>query len=142
MEDAVSRRRDVFDASLRRCLESKDFLKRFYDLFLSSSPEVKEKFRDTDFERQRRVLRDSFFVMEMVSESSPDSPAWANLRKLAIAHDRKHRDVRPELYDLWLECLIKAVSEFDPDYSPAIEKAWRKTMQTGIYHMQAAYEAR
>ncbi len=138
----MTRRRDVFNASLRRCLESEDFLKRFYELFLNSSPEIKEKFRDTDFERQRRVLRDSFLVMEMVSESSPDSPAWASLRKLAVAHDRQHRDIRPELYDIWLESLSEAVSEIDPDYSSEIEKAWRKTMQTGINQMQAAYDAK
>jgi len=136
----VSERIDVFKASLRRCLGPPTFLERFYELFLASSPEVKEKFKDTDFERQKVALRDSFFVMETVAESSPGSPPWASLHQLALTHDRHHRDIRPELYDLWLSSLIQAVSEYDPQFSEEVEQAWRETLKVGIEHMRSAYE--
>jgi hemoglobin-like flavoprotein len=136
----VSERIDVFKASLRRCLGPPTFLERFYELFLASSPEVKEKFKNTDFERQKVALRDSFFVMETVGESAPGSPPWASLRELGVTHDRHHRNIRPELYDVWLRCLIQAVSEYDPEFSEEVEQAWRETLRIGIDHMRSAYE--
>jgi hemoglobin-like flavoprotein len=135
----VTERIDVFKASLRRCLGPPTFLERFYELFLASSPEVAAKFEGTDFQRQKAALRDSFFVMETVAESAPSSPPWAALRKLAVTHDRDHRDVPPEMYDLWLSCLIEAVSEYDPQFSPEVERAWRETLTVGIDYMRGAY---
>jgi hypothetical protein len=43
------------------------------------------------------------------------------------------------LYDVWLECLIEAVKEFDPQYSDEIESLWREAMAFGIEFMQSRY---
>lgn len=136
----MAERQAVFQASLRRCLESEGFLKRFYEVFLDSSPEVRAKFEGTDFARQRRALRDSFFVMEVIAESEPEGPAWKALKELAVVHDRQHRDIRPELYDLWLDSLMKTVSEHDPEYGPEIDSAWRVALRDGIEYMRSAWE--
>ena len=133
--------RELFKGSLRRCLDAPDFLVRFYELFLNSSPEVRAKFEKTDFEKQRRALRDSFFVLEMIGESTPDAPTWKALKKLAVTHDRQHMDVQPELYDLWLECLLKSVAEHDPQYSAEVGLAWRIQLKDGIEYMRAAWRA-
>jgi hypothetical protein len=53
--EAIERTRE----SLGRCIECETFLERFYELFMASSPAVGALFRNTDFERQKRVLRDS-----------------------------------------------------------------------------------
>ena len=47
----------IYNASLDRCTAGTGFLDRFYDLFLSSSADVREKFRNTSFERQKAALR-------------------------------------------------------------------------------------
>lgn len=127
----------VFSGSLARCLADPGFLTRFYELFLQSSPEVAERFRETDFERQRRALSSSLYVMVMVVENS--EPAVAYLERIARKHSRADLDIRPELYDLWLECLIQSVSEYDPEFSDEIGQLWRKTMQVGIDFMRARY---
>lgn len=137
----MSDHRSLFQNSLRRCLEAPHFLARFYEIFLDSSEEVREKFKNTDFEKQRRALRDSFFVLDVIAESTPDGPAWQVLRKIAIAHDREHMNVPPGLYDLWLECLLKAVAEHDPEYSPEVARAWRDMLKDGIEYMQSAWQA-
>jgi len=51
---------ELFNDSLARCLRRGELFQRFYELFLASSDEVREKFRATDFRRQRRMLQTSF----------------------------------------------------------------------------------
>jgi hemoglobin-like flavoprotein len=130
---------EIFRASLKRCLVDTDFLRHFYELFMASSPEVREKFKGTDFPRQARVLADSLYIMAVASESKEDAIAWKELDRLAERHSRKGLDIRPDLYASWLDCLTKAASEFDAEFSPEIEEAWRKALAPGIAHLSASY---
>lgn len=130
---------ETFRASLKRCLANNAFLHDFYELFMASSSEVREKFKGTDFPRQARVLADSLYIMSVASESKEDAIAWKELDRLAEAHSRRGRDIRPELYESWLECLLKAASQYDPEFSPAMEGAWRRALAPGIEHLRAGY---
>lgn len=131
---------EEFAGSMKRCLAVPGFLASFYELFVGSSEEVREKFRNTDFERQTRVLADSLFVLAVAAEGkTDDSPAWASMPGLAERHDRKHLDVRPELYDQWLDCLLLSARRHDPQFSPEIEAAWRETLSLGIEYMRSRY---
>ena len=53
----------IFDQSLHRCNAKPGFLDRFYERLLEKSPKVREKFRHTDFVRQKQALRESFQLM-------------------------------------------------------------------------------
>ena len=37
-------------------------------------------------------------------------------------------DIKPELYDLWLDRLLQAVAEFDPLFDMETETAWRRVL--------------
>lgn len=129
----------VFNDSLARCLRTERLFHRFLELFLASSAEVRQKFRDTDFNRQRRMLQNSFYMlMEYVGLSSPESQAY--LERIALEHGKDHRDIPPHLYDLWLESLLRAVQECDPRYSPEVEAAWRYMMDAGISFLKSRYD--
>ena len=130
---------EIFRASLKRCLADNSFLHSFYDLFIASSPEVREKFKSTEFPRQTRVLADSLYVMAVASESQEDSIAWKELDRLAERHSRKGLDIRSDFYDAWLDCLVKAASQYDSDFSPGIEDAWRKALAPGIERLRSRY---
>jgi len=129
----------TFLASLKRCLATPAFLNAFYRSFVDSSDEVREKFRNTDFERQTRMVADSLYVLAVAAQGSRDSPAWAALPRLADRHGRGDLDIRPELYDVWLECLLEAVRGHDPEHSPEIDAAWRSTLAKGIEYMRSRY---
>ena len=133
------RERDVelFNDSLERCTRRAGFLDRFYELFLTSSEEVTQKFKHTDFKRQKRALRISLYVMMLVPERKAE--ADAHLERIAKRHSRRELDIRPELYDLWLDCLIRAAREFDPLFNMETERAWRSIMQAGIDFMRSRY---
>ncbi|HYL00346.1 MAG TPA: globin [Steroidobacteraceae bacterium] len=130
---------ELFNDSLARCLRGGQFFQRFYELFLASSPEVREKFRGTDFRRQRRMLQTSFYMLvEYVALGWPECEAY--LERIAGAHGRRGRNIPPHLYDLWLDCLLHVVQECDPLCSPEIETAWRYVMSAGIDFVKARYD--
>jgi len=128
---------ELFNDSLERCTGRPGFLDRFYELFMASSEEVAAKFKHTDFRKQKKALRVSLYKMMLVREGN--AGADADLERLAQLHSRRQLDVRPELYELWLDRLIQAVREFDPLFSGETEKAWRNVMRPGIEFMKARY---
>jgi hemoglobin-like flavoprotein len=130
---------EVFISSLKRCLERPEFLLDFYAFFMDSSDEVREKFSKTDFKVQTRVLADSFWAMSVAAQGPRTSAAWADLPRLASRHSRSDLDIRPGLYDTWLDCLIQAVRKHDVHFSSEVEEAWRTTLRPGIEYMRAKY---
>jgi len=130
---------DVFRASLRRCLSDPRFLTSFYDAFVGSSEEVREKFKNTDMSRQVRMLEDSLYVLAVAAQGGHASPARGALPGLAKRHSREDLDIRPGLYDLWLAALLQTVAACDPEHMPQIEAAWRDTLSAGIEYMRSRY---
>ena len=129
---------ETFEQSLRRCDADPEFLDIFYDRFLASSPKVKSKFADTDFHRQKRLLRASFYLILLASEDPTDGPE-RYLGHLAARHSTRDLDVGAELYDLWLDSLLASVKECDPEYNPEVEAAWEKMMGIGIDFLLSRY---
>jgi hypothetical protein len=130
---------DLFLASLKRCLAQPEFLLSFYGLFMDSSEEVRQKFAHTDFTHQTRVLAESLWVISVVAQAPKSSPAWGDLPRLAARHGRTELDIRPGLYDLWLDCLVETARKHDRDFSVEVEAAWRETLAIGIEYMRSKY---
>lgn len=137
MTDYQSVFSDSFGRILRAQGVGEEFFADFYDRFISSSPEVAEKFQDTDLVKQRTMLKESFYHMLSFSVSTgvPDA-----LARIAGTHDRDHHDIRPDLYDLWLDCLIGTAAKHDPQFSDDVELAWRLTMAKGIAYMKFEHD--
>lgn len=127
-----------FNDSLTRCISNPDFLKRFYELFMASSPEVRDRFRQTDFQKQHRVLKASLFMMMLAADGHQEG--LDHVARLGARHSKRDLDIPPHLYDLWLQCLIQAVRECDRLFTPETERVWRQMMEKGIASMKAAYE--
>lgn len=124
--------------SLSRCVQSGHFVDSFYDRLMASSVEIKEKFAQTDFDRQKQVLQDSLFLM-MAAAGTEGGPAYKELEKLAVRHSRDRLGIKPEWYVNWIDCLMQAVSEHDPESSPAVEAAWRAALAGGIELLKSKY---
>lgn len=131
----------IFDASYGRVLEhevgGQGFFETFYARFVAASPEVAEKFRHTDMVRQRAMLKKSFYHLLAFYASSH---ADYYLNKVAISHNRRHLDIRPGLYDLWLDAMVESVRRHDPHCCPEVELAWRLVMSPGIVYMKFHYD--
>jgi len=131
--------RDTFLASLGRCRATPGFLDAFYQRFVASSDEVRAKFAKTDMLRQVQMLEDTLFVVANAVQGEEGSPARSDLPRIAERHSRRDLDIGPELYDLFLECLIVTVRTHDPKFTPGVEAAWREVMGFSIDYMRKRY---
>ena len=132
---------DIFDASYDRVQSAHanglEFFEAFYQRFLLSSPEVRMLFRNTDMVAQKHMLKKSFFsLMSFYASGAVDDV----LRKIAYSHSAEQLNIKPHLYDLWLECLIHTVEEFDPEFDNDVELAWRLILSPGITYMKFGYD--
>ena len=128
----------TFDESLRRCNATPEFLDRFYERFLASSPKVRDKFALTDFVRQKRALEASLHYMLLAAQDEEKGPE-KYLKSLADLHNRKQYNIGSEFYDLWLDSLLATVRECDPKFGPEVEEAWESVMMVGIRYMLSRY---
>jgi hemoglobin-like flavoprotein len=135
----LSESAQTFLDSLNRCLKVPHFLEEFYAVFMASSPEVREKFQNTDPVLQARVLADSLYALAVVAQGQQGSPAWGDFPRLAERHSRRGLDIRPELYDLWLDCLLGAARRCDRMFTPEVEEAWRQTLAIGIEYLRSRH---
>ena len=126
-----------FLASLHRCEVGGDFLPRFYRRFVDTSPEVREKFRRTDFDHQVRMLRRSLELSAAAAEGEREGLSELSMR--ATTHDHAHLDVRPELYEQWRESLLATAAECDPEWSDEVRDAWRLVTDFMVRFMTSHY---
>jgi hemoglobin-like flavoprotein len=127
---------ELFNDSIERCSSKPDFLGRFYTLFLASSDTVARKFERTDLRKQATLLKTSLYIMMLASD---ETERVVHLERLAKRHSRADLDIKPELYDLWLDRLVRAVRESDPMFDAQTEAAWRRVLQPGIDFMKSKY---
>ena len=129
--------KDLFLESLERCAADDAFIPAFYERFLSSSDEVRFKFRNTDFERQNKMLLQSLRLSAGATAGNPDS--LRELKERAETHSSVNLNIRPELYDLWLTAVIETAGSFDPQCDETTEDAWRSILGHVIHHMIRYY---
>lgn len=128
---------ELFNDSLERCNLTQGFFERFYAIFTGASEEVTEKFKHTDFTKQRRALKLSLFLLMMAAQGKPEGNA--HLQRIATEHDREHMNIGPHLYDIWLSALLRTVAELDPEYNEEVAQAWRDMLAYGIEFMRSRY---
>ena len=128
---------DDVTASYHRCRASDRFIDTFYEHFLAKSRAVAEKFRGTDFTRQKFMLRESLLMMLLFNRDDPE--AVKELERLAERHSRRGADISPHLYSLWLDALCEAVKKHDPKYEPTLNEKWRVAMRPGIELLASKY---
>ncbi len=121
--------------SYGRCCASPAFFDDFYRHFLASSPLIREKFTNTDMSGQKQLLRQGILNLVMHARGLPDT----KLRALGESHSRQRLDIRPELYDLWLDALLRTVGEHDKACDADVRQAWREVLNKGIAVIKAGY---
>ncbi|WP_263144173.1 globin [Pseudomonas sp. RIT-PI-AD] len=121
--------------SYGRCCASPEFFDSFYRHFLASSPLIREKFLNTDMQAQKLLLRQGILNLVMYARGMPDT----KLRALGCSHARDALDIRPELYDLWMDALLLTIGEHDKQFDGDTRAAWREVLVKGINVIKASY---
>jgi hemoglobin-like flavoprotein len=128
----------IYEESLERCSSNPRFLERFYEIFLACSPKIAEKFKNTDFARQREALNGSLHAM-VLAVRDEGGLLEKHLAELAEKHSSRGFGIGSELYDYWLDSLLAAVKETDPQYDKRVHDAWERVMLIGIEYMLSRY---
>ena len=123
--------------SFARCEAAGDFAETFYTTFMNASPAIAPFFAQTEFGRQRQLLRDSVYLMVTHDVSKPEMRAL--LDKLGQVHSRAGRDIAPKLYELWLDSICATVKQLDPEWTQSLEDLWRVRLRAGMQIIMAAY---
>ncbi len=120
----------IIQQSYNRCLKDDRFFDTFYDIFLNKSDKIPKKFANTDFKRQKLLLKASIGML--VKFSTGNEHVLAAVEKLGETHSRQGHDINPQFYELWLDSLCETLEEHDPEFSPELEATWREEMRNGI----------
>jgi len=123
----------LFLDSFERCMQNDRFIKVFYEIFIGSSEEIAAFFLETNFAKQRRILKSSLY--EMVAVSARRSADTSALSALTQRH--LELKIQSHHYELWMQSLISAVAECDPYFNPEIARVWCDAFQVGINYMKA-----
>ena len=124
-------------ASFARCEAAGDFAEEFYTIFLDASDEIAPLFAQTEFVKQRKLLRGTVYIL--VTRDVADPQVRATLDRIGHSHSRAQLNIRPALYELWLDSVCATVKRMDPDWTPAIEAGWRNQLRPGIEAITALY---
>jgi len=131
--------RHTFDKSYWRAVKQKvdgqDFFTHFYAA-LTTSPRVTAMFAHTDMRFQAKLLNESLIH---ASRFSTTFHADSYLQAVARHHAHDQLNVAPELYDLWLACMLDTVKRFDPLYDEEVDTAWRVVLAPAIAYMRSHY---
>jgi hemoglobin-like flavoprotein len=110
---------------------------RFYEIFLDADPRIRPLFKNTDFKRQKELLIEALFVILQYAEGK--SVGELAIERLGDTHSRKRMNIPPDLYPIWLKCMIQSLSEKDPEFSPVLELEWRSAIQKAVAIMVRMY---
>lgn len=128
-----------FQNSLDRCTVDQTFLQRFYARFLLTSEEIAERFEGVDLKRQTHVLRTSLYMVVRAASGFEDG--IAHLQDIARTHSKDGYDIKPAFYEHWLEALLAAAAETDPDFDDETADAWTSILRPCIDIMIAKWDA-
>jgi hemoglobin-like flavoprotein len=129
---------EMAKASYARCCQAPEYFAAFYRNFFEGSPEIERRFANTDFELQHNLLRHALQLLLLFSSKSEEE-AKHLLRRVAERHSRKDLGIDPTLYPGFVDSLVKTSQEFDPQFTPEVERAWRETLAPGIAYMINKY---
>ena len=125
-----------FNQILFDSVKRTQFFEKFYTNFIDQAPDVKAYFSKSDMQQQSKILRQSFlYVIEFSTTNKPTT----RLKELAELHSRKQLNIPPELYEHWLNAMLKTVGEINPDTDGGTIEAWREVLLPGIEYMKKHY---
>jgi hypothetical protein len=127
---------DSYQRVLSQTVAGKDFFASFYQVFIGTSAEVADKFRNVDMSRQQEHLRKS---LDHMVYFSIDREANDELMRIAKIHGKTGNDIRPALYETWLDSLLQTVRRYDPEFCDEVEIAWNVVLAPGVRYMQLQY---
>ncbi len=97
---------------------------------MSSNPIVARKLASTDIAKQQALLSQAVNMVILFPQGS--KIARNAINRIRQSHNRDGLDIRAQYYRFWIDSLILALSEHDPDFNDELDRAWCKVAQEAI----------
>jgi len=117
---------------------SKKLVSEFYVRLMAASSDIRKKFEGVDMVEQTSLLSHSI-VMSFLFIDKNQQVAKKCLDDVRKTHARNNLNIKPELYDIWLECLLETVSLCDPHANDTLLSDWHDVMSVAINHIREGY---
>ena len=98
---------------------------------------VKKKFANTDFDRQYRLIDHGIGLLLNFSRQPQEGPNI--LSRLAAKHSRTDLDINPAMYQGFVIALMATVRQYDKEFTPEVEEAWRIAILDGMDYLASKY---
>ncbi len=131
---------EVFNLSYWRATQSivdgVEFVDSFMSRLVASSEEIQAIFSHSTGEALRSGL-----VLALVHLASyyPHYEPDHTLEDIAHQHNRHARAIKPHLYDVFLDCMIETVADYDPEYEEQVGDSWRHVLAPGLEYIKSKY---
>ena len=123
--------------SYSRCCVSPKFFDLFYENFLASHPAIAPMFVRTDMAKQKSLLRHGLSMMFM--HLGGNSVGTTGIDRIGESHGKQKLNIDPNLYEYWINSLVKSVKACDAKMTPALELEWRKILRIGVDRIALQY---
>lgn len=120
--------------SFNRCLMRRDFLRRFYTVFIERDERIRGRFHDTDWDMQVQLLRHG--ISASLLYATGGDLGDSEIKRLSKTHTKKGLDIPAWMYDDWLEALMETVQETDQSCTDTLEARWRQALAPAISRMR------
>tara|TARA_B100000287_G_C20060707_1_gene554288 strand:- start:24 stop:452 length:429 start_codon:yes stop_codon:yes gene_type:complete len=125
--------------SYGRCINQPKFFDTFYKKILDSNPKIAPMFSNTDFEKQKDLLRKSIIYVITYADKPNSHFAQQKLFEVGTIHSISNINVPPELYPYWSKSLIDTIAEFDPQFSLELEQQWYLVVEPALDLLASKY---
>ncbi len=115
-----------------------EFAAQFYENLFFLKKELKEYFKDTDFDHQKKALMIGLKHLVEYSDHT-NKNARVQILRLAKSHSSFNLNIHPHNYYYWLEALINTVRITDDDWYDDLEYYWREVISFPIMFMISQY---
>ena len=123
--------------SYSRCCVNPKFFDMFYANFLASHPAIAPMFAKTEMTKQKALLRQGVSMMFMHLDGK--GVGTTGIDRIGESHSKKKMNIDPNLYDFWINSLVKSVKDCDAKLTSALETEWRKTLRAGVDRIVSFY---
>ena len=107
----------------------------FYERFLERDAEVRALFDRTDLDRQRELFVHGIY--SLIDYARGGGTGRMGIRRLARIHGENGMGITRRMYALWVTCLLEALQQHDPQWTPALRSAWERVLWVGIEGMMS-----
>ena len=132
---------DAVKSSFSRAMVARPTLMdQFYEIFLSSHPEIKSKFSKVDLDKHKTQMRRAINHAIAFANGST-GVSKKELERIRVVHSKSDKDASPDLHHFWSDAVVETIAASDPQWEPKLEFLWREVLDKTANFIAEGYNS-